>query len=97
MFPAVLASAYHGCGQHEEAISTAKASIALNENNVAPYLVLAAANTALGRAEEARQAAQQVLKLKPEFNLEEFADSQPYKKREDLETLLDRLKNAGLE
>jgi adenylate cyclase len=97
MFPAILASAYHGCGRHAEAIATAKASIALNANNIAPYLVLAAANAALGHTGEARRATQQVLKLKPEFNLEEFAESQPYKNRQDLETLLEQLRNAGLE
>lgn len=69
MYPAILASAYHGCGRYEEAIAAAKASIALNAHNIDPYLILAACNAELGRTEEARQAAQQVVKLKPDFNL----------------------------
>jgi TolB-like protein len=97
MYPAILASAYHGCGRYGEAIAAAKASIALNDNNIDPYLVLAAASAALGRAGDARRAAEHVLKLKPGFSLKEFAESQPYKDRKDLEALLGQLESAGLE
>ena len=96
MYPAILASAYHGCGRYEDAVASAEVSIALNENNLDPYLVLAAANAALGRADEARRAVEQVLRLKPEFKVEEFAESQPYKDGKDLEALLDQLRRAGL-
>lgn len=97
MYPAILASSYHGCGLHEEAISAAKESIELDSGNIDPYLVLVASSTALGRTSEAQKAIQDVLRLKPGFNLKEFAESQPYKEQEDLERLTSQLSNAGFE
>jgi tetratricopeptide (TPR) repeat protein len=97
MYPAILASSYHGCGLHEEAISAAKESIELDSGNIDPYLVLVASSTALGRTSEAQEAIQDVLRLKPGFNLKEFAESQPYKEQEDLERLTSQLSNAGFE
>ncbi len=95
-YPAILASAYHGCDRHEEAIDAAKASIELNDRNVEPFIVVAASNAALGRTEEARAAAQEIAKVKPEFSLAEFAASQPYKDQQQLDRLLSQLKSAGL-
>ncbi|MDH3790449.1 MAG: hypothetical protein OEU09_14505 [Rhodospirillales bacterium] len=63
---------------------------------VDPYLVLAASNAALGRTEEARQAAEIVLELMPEFRLKAFAASQPYKEQKHLGRLLDQLRSDGL-
>jgi len=95
MYPAVLASAYHGCDRHEEAISAALSSIELDSDNLDSNLVLAASSAALGRIDKAQGATQTVLKLKPGFNLEEFAATQPYKEQEDLDRLTDQLVSAG--
>ncbi len=96
MYPAILASAYYGCDRHEEAVAAAKASIDLNEHNVAPYLSLAASNTALGRTEEARWAVKEVVRVTPAFSLTAFAESQPYKDQKVLERLIAQLSSAGL-
>lgn len=96
MYPAILASAYLGCGRHEEAIDAAKAAIDLDERGVDAHLMLAAANVALGHTEEARRAAGKVLKLKPDFRLAEYALSQPFKQQKHLDRLLDQLRSAGL-
>ncbi len=95
-YPAVLASAYHDSGRHEEALAAAKAAIELSDNKVDPYLIIAASSDAMGQAEVACWAAREALRVKPDFSLDEFAKSQPYKEREDLERLISRLKNAGL-
>jgi hypothetical protein len=58
---------------------------------------LAASDAVLNHSEEARWAAQKVRKLKPEFSLAEFAESQPYKEQRDLDRLIDRLRSVGLE
>ena len=60
-------------------------------------LILAASNVALGNMAEARAAAARVLGLEPEFRLGEFAATQPYRDPGDLERLLGRLREAGLE
>ncbi len=96
MYPAILASAYHGAERHEEAIAAAKAAIELDDRHVEPYLVLAASDVGSGRAEEAHRAAEKVLKLKPGFRLAEYAVSQPYKDQKRLNRLLDQLRSAGL-
>ena len=96
MYPAILASAYHGCDRHEEAITAALSSIELDNNNVDPNLVLAASSAALGRSDKAHRATEEVLKLKPEFNLKEFVETQPYKEQEDLDRLTAQLSSAGL-
>jgi adenylate cyclase len=96
MYPAILASAYHGCDRHEEAISAALASIELDKSNIDPNLVLAASSAALGRSDKAHRATKEVLKLKPEFNLKEFVETQPYKEQEDLDRLAAQLSSAGL-
>ena len=95
MYPAILASAYHGCDRHEEAITAALSSIELDNNNIDSNLVLAASCAALGRSDKAREARQEVLRLKPEFNLKEFAKTQPYKDQEGLDRLTTQLIDAG--
>ena len=96
MYPAILANAYHGCDRHEEAITAALSSIELDNNNLDSNLVLAASSAALGRSEKAHSATVEVLKLKPEFNLKEFAEIQPYKEQGDLDRLTAQLSSAGL-
>jgi len=96
MFPAILATAYYGSGRYEEAIASAKATIELDSQRVDPYLILAASAVALGSMEEARWAADKVLKLRPAFALREYRASQPYKDPKLLDRLLSQLRDAGL-
>ncbi|MBY6068493.1 hypothetical protein KUW17_17235 [Leisingera aquaemixtae] len=96
IYPAILASAFYGADRHDEAIKAAKSAIEIDGNLVEPYLVLVESSIALGRNEEAYQAACTVKKIQPDFTLEKFAASQPYKDPENLEQLLDRLRRAGL-
>jgi TolB-like protein len=96
MYPAVLASAYHGCERHEQAIAAAKRAIELDDQSVDPYLILAASSVALDHTEEAKWAAGKLLRLKPEFKLADYAASQPYKELKQLDRLLHQLRSAGL-
>jgi len=95
-YAAVLPSAYFGCERYEEAIGTAKAMIELDQQNVEPYLIMAASHAALGRIDEARQVARKIKELEPQFEIREYAKSQPYKEGDDLERLSVRLGTAGL-
>jgi adenylate cyclase len=97
MYPAILASAYYGDLRYEKATQAAKDAIDLDENHVDPYLVLAASKVALGQDGEARLAAAKVRKLKPSFNLTDFAKAQPYENQAELDLFLERLTTAGLE
>jgi adenylate cyclase len=97
IFPAVLASAYHSAGRYQEAIAAAKDAIELDPTKIEPYLILTACAAALGQAEEAQRTVREVRAMKPEFSLEVFAVSQPYKDQAHLNRLVDQLKTAGLE
>jgi hypothetical protein len=50
----------------------------------------------LGREEEARAQAAQILKMEPKFNLESFVKTLPFKNKADAELLFDSLHKAGL-
>lgn len=95
-YPAILASAHHGCERHEDAIAAARASIDLDEEHVEPYLILAASSAASGRVEQAGWAGERVRKMKPDFSLASYAPSQPFKDPKNLDRLLEQLRSAGL-
>ena len=82
--------------RHEEAITASLSFVEFDNNNVDPNLVLAASSAALGRSDKAHRATEEVLKLKPEFNLKEFIETQPYKEQENLDRLTVQLSSAGL-
>jgi len=96
-FPAILATAYHDSDRHADAIAAARASLQLRADDIDPLLILAASNVAQGNLEQAREAADRVRDLDPAFNLSDFAATQPYRDQKDLERLLGRLREAGLE
>jgi len=95
MYPAVLASAYYGCNQFEEATEAAKDSIELDSVDPSPYLYLAASYAAMDRIDEAQHTAKMVLEKEADFTLEEFAKTQPYKNTKTLDLLVSRLNSAG--
>jgi adenylate cyclase len=57
---------------------------------------LAATYILINREKEARNEASEVLRIDPEFSIEPFAKTVPYKKKADLELLLSSLRRAGL-
>jgi len=95
-FPAILATAYHDSGRFAEAVAAAQSSLQLKQEDIDPLLILAASNVALGKLDAAREVAASVRRLEPDFSLDEFAATQPYRNPQDLERLLGRLRDAGL-
>jgi tetratricopeptide (TPR) repeat protein len=95
-YAAVLPTAYYGCGRYEEAIAAAKAMVELDQQNVEPYLIMAASQAALGRVDEAHQVSLKIKTLDPEFETVNYAESQPYKEAAELERLTAHLAIAGL-
>ena len=78
------------------AIAAAKAMAELDEQNVEPYLIMAASQAALGRIDKARQVGLKIKTLDPEFKTASYAESQPYKEANDREQLTAHLASAGL-
>lgn len=96
IYPAVLASSYYGAGRYEDAVAAAYAIIELNRDALDAWLVVAAAEAAIGNASAARAAMAEVLRVKPDLTLDAYLATQPYEGRKRLEELAERLSQAGL-
>jgi DNA-binding SARP family transcriptional activator len=97
MHSGILANALFDAQRFEEAVQAAEIAIELDDGQFAPYLYLSAAHSMLSNEREARRAANQVLKLRPDFSLEAFTKTQPYMELSQLDALVDALKLAGLD
>jgi adenylate cyclase len=89
-----LGLAYYHAGQYEEAIVALKPLLHLGWYSAS--LRLAASYAQLGRLDEARAQAAEVLKLDPDFSIATFSKTAAYKNPSDLEHFLDGLRKAGL-
>jgi len=94
-YPAVLAAAYYGCGRYEDAVVAAREVLQGDRDNLDALLILAGANAALDRLEQARTACHKVLAAHPAFTLEKFAATQPYKESQTLDQVIGMLQKAG--
>jgi TolB-like protein len=96
-FQTTLAAAYYGSGRYDEAIAAAQEAVKSDQNNLDAFLMLAGANAALDRREEASEAASEVKRIKPDFMLQKYAETQPYKAPEKREQVITMLQKAGLQ
>ena len=70
--------------------------ILIDKDNLDAFLILAGANAALDRQNEASNAASAVQRIKPDFTLTKFAETQRYKDPKKLEQVTSMLRMAGL-
>jgi len=92
----ILAAAYQTNGQHEKAIEVCKKALIANPDQLPPYITLAASYSSLDLADEARKAVEEVLRIQPDFSLEYYANTRPFKNQEESEKLINALRKAGL-
>ena len=92
----VLSGAYRVAGRHEEAIAAAKQAVQRGPESIFSHIALAAACSTAGRDLEAQAAAAEVLKINPNFSLEQFAKTLPYRDRVQDDRFIDALRKAGL-
>ena len=83
-------------GHYEDAIETAKKSVALQPDRDLPHIFLAAAYSALGRMEDARDEAAQVMRIDPKFAVTSFMPTRVYKDPRTTAWLASLLIEAGL-
>ena len=95
-YPAVLAAAYYGCGRYEDAIAAAREVLQSDRNNLDALLIVAGANAALDRIDVARQASGEVFRVSPDFALDTYAATQPYRDPQALAQVIGMLQKAGL-
>jgi TolB-like protein/Tfp pilus assembly protein PilF len=95
-----LAMAYGASGEHEKAIASYKELLNLRRNArgniITPLLGLAANCIILGREDEARAHAGEVLEVNPDFSLEWFRKVNLFKNPSHLKPFLEALHKAGI-
>jgi tetratricopeptide (TPR) repeat protein len=90
-----LAVAYRDSGQYEKAIEECKKALQREPNNQFPYIHMAISHLRLGREEEARAAAADLLRINPKFSLERYAQTLPFTKPV-ADRIVEDLRKAGL-
>jgi tetratricopeptide (TPR) repeat protein len=89
-----LATAYRVKGEYDKAIVFFKKAIKNDPNYWISYLGLSACYGLLGRDEEAREAATEVLRIDPNFSIGKMKT--PFKNKADKERTIEVLRKAGL-
>ena len=92
----MLAAAYYGCRRYEDAISAAQSVLNSDRRNLDALLYLACSYVKLDRLVDARRAAEEALGVMPDFTLEWFRATHPYKESALLDELVGELRKAGL-
>ncbi len=95
-FPEVLATAYYLCGQFEEAMTAANEALALAPDSIDSRVVLAAALVETRRLDAAQEIGREIASLDPDFTLERFTASRPYRDPAPLKQLVEALRQAGV-
>ena len=91
-----LGAAYRCVGRYEESVKQLRKAIELSPNDLFAHLSLAITYVKLGRDEEAKTEAAEVLRIHPKFSLNYFAKVNPLKCQSVLEDNIACLQKAGL-
>jgi adenylate cyclase len=92
-----LALAYHMKGRNKEAIAELNKVLHRNPDYTPAWIKLAGIYSSLGREEEARIAAAEVLRLDPKFSLERYAQTLTFKNQNIKDRFIGDIRKAGLE
>ena len=91
-----LGVSYQMAGKYEDAVVVLKKSLQERPNGLFSHLALAVCYVSLGREEQARAEATEVLRIHPKFSLEYYAKILPYKDQSVVDHMIARLRKAGL-
>lgn len=95
-FLRALAGAYRFAGNPDAAVNAYKESIRREPDFLSAHVNLVSTLGELGRIDEARQAANDVLRLAPDFSVREYMSGLSYRYKSDASRVEDGLRNAGL-
>mgnify|MGYP001816789333 CR=1 FL=1 len=87
---------YLHTGKIEQAVDEFKKVLNRNPKDLTALIRLVAAYSLLGKSEDAKAAASEVLKLNPKFSIATIAKRWPYKNKADRDFEMDALRKAGL-
>jgi adenylate cyclase len=91
-----LGSAYRMTGRYKEALKILKKALLLSPNSMVAHMTLTITYIQLGRDEEARAHAAEVLKISPEFSVDRLSEKLPYKNQAEKRRVINALRKAGL-
>ena len=91
-----LGHAYRTTGRYEEAVSEYKKALQRAPDNIFAHLGLAATYSMMGREQEARAEAAEVLRINPKFSVDSFAKILRNKDQSGVDKLVNALRKAGL-
>jgi adenylate cyclase len=92
-----LGHALRNAGRFEEAVSEYKKGIQRAPNFIIAHIGLGTTYSLMGREEEARAEAEEVLRINPKFSLDYFArSSAPYKDQSEIDKVVNAMRKAGL-
>jgi adenylate cyclase len=90
------AQALYQMGRYPEAVGVLKRRILRNPDTDASRALLAASYGQMGLVSEAREAWQELLRVNPNYSVEQRRKVLPYKNPEDFERVVEGLRKAGL-
>jgi adenylate cyclase len=92
----LFAGALRDSGQHEEAIARAQKATEQEPNDLISWITLVSSLSLEGREEDARTAAKEILRIKPNFSVASYEKRAPQKDRATVKRFGDALRAAGL-
>ena len=95
-FKVVLAASCKEARQWDEATAAAREAMRMKADDVEARLVLIEVSHAIGNADAARELVQELSKLKPDFSVAKWAETQPFKDPAVLQRITANLQSAGL-
>ena len=91
-----LGDAYRLTGQYDKAVREFKKAIQLQPDDMFSHLYLAICYVELGRKEDAREEATQVLRINPKFSVTTYAEHTPHQDPTAKQRLIEGMRSAGL-
>ena len=95
-YAAVLGQSYYFSNQHNDAVTVLEDAVSRNSSRLASRMFLVAALSRLGRLDDARWEASELLMLDPGFVVDDAAKAFPFRDPEQLALLTHDLRQAGL-
>jgi adenylate cyclase len=91
-----LGSALLMTERFEEAVSAEKKALQRSPDNLLAHVLLATTYSMMGREQEARAEAAEVLRINPKFTMDYYVKTLPYKDQSLTESLVAACRKAGL-
>jgi len=96
MYLAASSGAYRMTGRYDKAVEQARKAVKRDPESQLTQIALASACICAGREAEARTSAAEVLKINPNFSLEQYAKALPFKDQSQVDRTIEALRKAGL-